>query len=86
MAQLAIRGGTPAIQTALAKPWPLYGDLERDRLNEVLESGLWNCGRRDNPFFVGPRGDMDRILDAIRNLRANQDELRQVNSQPYQEN
>ncbi|MCX7013280.1 MAG: DegT/DnrJ/EryC1/StrS family aminotransferase, partial [Candidatus Sumerlaeota bacterium] len=49
MAQLAILGGAPAIVAPLGKPWPIFGDLERRLLNDVLESGLWNRGRRENP-------------------------------------
>ena len=41
MSQLAINGGPKAIHTPIGKPWPVYGDEEREALNAVLESGKW---------------------------------------------
>lgn len=41
MSELAIKGGAPVVNRPLGKPWPIYGDLERQYLNEVLESGIW---------------------------------------------
>jgi len=41
MSELAIKGGTPVVNRPLGKPWPIYGDLERQYLSEVLESGIW---------------------------------------------
>ncbi len=41
MAQLALLGGPKAVQRQLGKPWPIFGDLERKLLLEVLESGKW---------------------------------------------
>jgi dTDP-4-amino-4,6-dideoxygalactose transaminase len=41
MPKLALRGGTPVINRPLGKPWPIFGDLERQYLMEVLESGIW---------------------------------------------
>jgi len=37
---LALQGGEPAVQLPLP-PWPQYGDLERDLLEDVLESESW---------------------------------------------
>ncbi len=48
MAQLAINGGTPAVSRRLGKPWPIFGDLERQLLAEVLESGKWWRGAYDD--------------------------------------
>ena len=41
MANLAISGGEKAVATSLGKPWPIYGDEEKQALAEVLESGVW---------------------------------------------
>ncbi len=41
MSTLAVKGGTPVINRPLGKPWPIWGDLERQYLSEVLESGVW---------------------------------------------
>jgi dTDP-4-amino-4,6-dideoxygalactose transaminase len=38
--QLAIDGGPP-VRTGAGPSWPIYGDRERELLNEVLESGHW---------------------------------------------
>ncbi|MCY4537867.1 MAG: DegT/DnrJ/EryC1/StrS family aminotransferase [Chloroflexi bacterium] len=40
MPKLAIRGGTPAKSKSFPD-WPIYDDLEREALNEVLESRDW---------------------------------------------
>ena len=47
--QLAIHGGTPVAQGTLGKQWPIFDDLERRLLNEVLESGKWWRGGYDDP-------------------------------------
>ena len=41
MAKLAINGGPKAIDRQLGKDWPISGDIERENLIEVLESGRW---------------------------------------------
>ncbi|MCD6351330.1 MAG: DegT/DnrJ/EryC1/StrS family aminotransferase [Armatimonadetes bacterium] len=41
MSNLAINGGPKTIQRPLGKSWPIFGDLERQYLLEVLESGKW---------------------------------------------
>jgi dTDP-4-amino-4,6-dideoxygalactose transaminase len=41
MGSLAINGGTPVITRPLGRPWPIHGDLERQYLGEVLDSGVW---------------------------------------------
>lgn len=41
MSKLAINGGTKAIDRPIGKPWPQFGEEERDALNQVLESGIW---------------------------------------------
>ncbi|HWV22972.1 MAG TPA: DegT/DnrJ/EryC1/StrS family aminotransferase [Thermomicrobiales bacterium] len=38
--RLAIEGGSP-VRTTSFPAWPVFGDRERDLLNEVLESGHW---------------------------------------------
>ncbi|MBT5710545.1 DegT/DnrJ/EryC1/StrS family aminotransferase [Candidatus Poribacteria bacterium] len=40
MATLAINGGTPAV-SELRTEWPVRGDLERENVLEVLDSGRW---------------------------------------------
>lgn len=40
MAKLALQGGT-AVRTKAWPKWPIWGDAERERLNRVLESGVW---------------------------------------------
>lgn len=44
MAKLAICGGEPLIKEQLGKPWPIYGEEEKQALLEVLESGKWWFG------------------------------------------
>lgn len=41
MARLAINGGPKSIDRPLGKEWPIFDDLERRNLMEVLESGRW---------------------------------------------
>ncbi|MCC6444712.1 MAG: DegT/DnrJ/EryC1/StrS family aminotransferase [Armatimonadetes bacterium] len=41
MAHLAIKGGSKAVNRPLGKAWPIYGDLEKRYLDEVLNSGKW---------------------------------------------
>ncbi len=41
MSTLAVHGGAPAITRPLGKPWPVWGEEERQALNSVLESGVW---------------------------------------------
>jgi len=41
MSKLAINGGPKAIDRPIGKPWPEFGDEERQALNEVLESRIW---------------------------------------------
>ena len=45
MAQLAIRGGKPAVQRDRAVRWPVIGDEERQAVLAVLDSGVL-CGAR----------------------------------------
>ena len=49
MAELALQGGDPAVKQPLGKKWPIWGDTERQLLNEVLDSGKWWRGGYDNP-------------------------------------
>ena len=49
MAKLAINGGEKTITRQLGKSWPVFGDMERELLMEVLESGDWFRGRPDPP-------------------------------------
>jgi len=49
VAKLAINGGEKTITRQLGKSWPIFGDLERSLLMEVLESGLWWRGGADPP-------------------------------------
>jgi len=48
---LAVDGGKPFMTRNVAE-WPVYGDEERKKLNEVLESGHWGClaGSKVNEF------------------------------------
>ncbi len=41
MAKLAINGGPKVIDRQLGKDWPIFGDIERENLTQVLESGRW---------------------------------------------
>jgi len=41
VAKLAINGGPKVIDRQLGKDWPIFGDIERENLMEVLESGRW---------------------------------------------
>jgi len=41
MSHLAINGGSKTVNRPLGRPWPIYGDLERQYLMEVLDSGKW---------------------------------------------
>jgi len=41
VSQLAVNGGPKTVTRALGRPWPIFGDLERQYLAEVLESGKW---------------------------------------------
>lgn len=41
MSKLAINGGEKTITRQLGKSWPVFGDMERKLLMEVLESGVW---------------------------------------------
>jgi dTDP-4-amino-4,6-dideoxygalactose transaminase len=41
VAKLAINGGPKTIDRQLGKTWPISGDIERENLIEVLESGRW---------------------------------------------
>ncbi len=41
MAKLAINGGPKVIDRQLGKDWPIFGDIERENLMQVLESGRW---------------------------------------------
>ena len=45
MAQLAMRGGKPAVQRDKAVRWPVIGDEERQAVLAVLDSGVL-CGAR----------------------------------------
>ncbi len=47
MPRLAINGGTKTIDRQLGKDWPVFGDIEREHLMEVLESGRWWRGGGD---------------------------------------
>ncbi|MEA3401875.1 MAG: DegT/DnrJ/EryC1/StrS family aminotransferase [Armatimonadota bacterium] len=47
MPTLAINGGPKAIDRQLGKEWPIFGDVERENLLEVLESGRWWRGGGD---------------------------------------
>jgi dTDP-4-amino-4,6-dideoxygalactose transaminase len=49
MAKLAINGGPKAIDRPLGKPWPEFGDEERQALDEVLESRIWWRGGHKDP-------------------------------------
>lgn len=40
MSELAIRGGSP-VRSAPYPAWPVWGEAEQDRINSVLESGVW---------------------------------------------
>ena len=46
---LAVQGGTPAVAQPLGTRWPIHGDEERRRLDEVLSSGKWWRGGYENP-------------------------------------
>jgi len=41
VAKLAINGGPKVIDRKLGKSWPVFGEIERRNLLEVLESGRW---------------------------------------------
>lgn len=41
MSSLAINGGPKTVTRPLGKSWPIFGELERRYLMEVLESGKW---------------------------------------------
>ncbi len=41
MSNLALNGGPKVIDRPLGKPWPQFGDEERNALNTVLESRIW---------------------------------------------
>ncbi|MCX7011608.1 MAG: DegT/DnrJ/EryC1/StrS family aminotransferase, partial [Candidatus Sumerlaeota bacterium] len=67
---------------------PLYGkDIDYSKMTcpETERIYATEACALTHRMFLGPRGDMDRILDAIRKLRARQDELRKVNPEPYAE-
>ncbi len=49
MAKLAINGGEKVITRQLGKSWPIFGDMERELLTEVLESGVWWRGGAAGP-------------------------------------
>ncbi len=50
MEKLAIRGGTP-LRTKPFPVWPVHGEIERQGLLEVLESGIWSgIGPKERAF------------------------------------
>ena len=49
MPQLAIKGGSKAVDRTIGSPWPVYDDRERDALVEVLESRKW--GRSGYDYY-----------------------------------
>jgi dTDP-4-amino-4,6-dideoxygalactose transaminase len=49
MPVLALHGGSPAVTHPLGRRWPIWDDLERSLLDEVLTSGKWWRGGYDDP-------------------------------------
>lgn len=49
MANLAINGGPKFVQTPIGRPWPEFGNPEREALNAVLESRVWWRGGYSKP-------------------------------------
>ncbi|MFW5867345.1 MAG: DegT/DnrJ/EryC1/StrS family aminotransferase [Armatimonadota bacterium] len=47
MAELAINGGSKIIDRQIGSDWPIHGDVERETLLDVLESGRWWRGGGD---------------------------------------
>ncbi|MFW6155819.1 MAG: DegT/DnrJ/EryC1/StrS family aminotransferase [Armatimonadota bacterium] len=47
MAELAINGGSKIIDRQIGSDWPIHGDVERENLLDVLESGRWWRGGGD---------------------------------------
>jgi len=49
MSKLAIHGGIP-VRTAPWPSWPIYGDREIELLTEVVKSGRWGFGPKEEEF------------------------------------
>lgn len=49
MANLAINGGPKFIDKPIGRPWPEFGNPEREALNDVLESRVWWRGGHSRP-------------------------------------
>jgi dTDP-4-amino-4,6-dideoxygalactose transaminase len=49
MSRLAIHGGLP-VRTDSWPSWPIYGDREIELLTEVVQSGLWSFGPKEEEF------------------------------------
>ncbi len=48
--KLALLGGEPVVEGAVAEPWPQHDGAEQGALMEVLESGAWNYGAKCQAF------------------------------------
>lgn len=59
MEKLAIDGGTP-VRTEGFGEWPVYGELERLLLLEVLESGKWGGSGKTKPGYAAKLPEAER--------------------------
>ncbi len=65
MAELAINGGSKIIDRQIGSDWPIHGDVERENLLGVLESGRWWRG--------GGEAETSRVTQAEEAFAAVQD-------------
>lgn len=66
--KLAIDGGTPVRSGGWKAKWPVFGDLERKLIMEVLESGNWG-GIFEVGSMTGKIPQMERKFAELQNVR-----------------